>query len=482
MKRFLSTVLLSALVLLSNISCVSGKTDSSADAQERKENLADRNLTRAITILNAALDNYFEGSGMVMHRYFNPYQENRSSEIGSIWMYASAIEAVTAVMESLKIQNENGDTELYSKYFEHFKTILGRLYDGSQYYKGTFTLVSYTQTATWHPYAVNRASVPGEADVNGILNVYDDQMWLVRQFIIAYRITGDKKYLDEAEALTAYLIDGWDATLDDSGEENGGITWGPGYVTKHSCSNGPLVSPLVWLSGLYQGKSDEITVGIVEKDRSRAKVTMKKSDCYLEYATKIYKWQKSHLLNSEGVYDDFMGGYRTGDGKVEYETLEGVRYRKNTALYDRVGPAYSYNSGTMLSGAADLYRATEKDDYRSDLSVLSDASFSCFAKLGTVKQGLYTYDISGFRNWFNGVLLKGFVDSYDFHPENSVAIDSFQNNLDFAWTRYLYKDMLPPSLLAGWNIDRSKNNVEGLITFAFAAEYAVLAGYKMKIK
>ena len=43
------------------------------------------------------------------------------------------------------------------------------------------------------------------------------------------------------------------------GNVYGGITWGPGYVTKHSCSNGPIVSPLVWLYELYKDKSDVIS-------------------------------------------------------------------------------------------------------------------------------------------------------------------------------------------------------------------------------
>lgn len=479
MRRFLNTILMVSVMSLFCLNC-GGESGGSENQkpQEETTDIATRDLSRAITLADAAFDNYFESSGMVMSRYYNPYTGAKSSETGSIWMYTSALEATVAIMEALQLQKEKGDSDLYSRKFEHFRTLLGKLYDGAQYYKGKLTLTSYTQTASWQPYAVNRSSSPGTADVSGVLNVYDDQMWLVREFIGAYKVTGEQKYLDEAEALAEYVIDGWDTTLDESGQENGGITWGPGYVTKHSCSNGPMVSPLVWLSELYEGKNDDITFGIVSPDNTRGEKTMKKTDCYLEYAVKIYQWQKSNLLAPEGVYDDLMGGYRTGGGKVEYETVDGVTYRKNTALYDREGPAYSYNSGTMLSGASDLYRVTKSETYLSDLSSLSDKSFACFAKIGTVKEGLYTYDITGFRNWFNDVLMRGYLAALPFHSAASTAIGSFQDNLDYAWDNHLFKNMLPSSLLGGWNIDRSKNNIEGMFTFAFASEYAALAKYE----
>jgi hypothetical protein len=168
------------------------------------------------------------------------------------------------------------------------------------------------------------------------------------------------------------------------------------------------------------------------------------------------------------------------EGNVEYETIGGTRYRKNTALYDRVGPAISYNSGTMLSGAADLYKATHDQAYLDDLTSLTSKSFSYFAKLGTVKDGYYSYDITGFRNWFNDVLMRGYVDCVSLCGSAAAAIDSFQKNLDYAWDNFLYEDMLPTSLLGGWNMDRSKNSVEAMFTFAFASEYAVLAKYNLE--
>ena len=480
MKKLLTLL---ACTLLLFISCSNsseeegnkGNTNPPTTPAEQSK----QNVERAIEIIDNAVECYFTGAGMAMSRYYNPYTGSRSEELGSVWMYTSSIEAVNAVLHALKVQKEQGINELYDAHFERYKELLSKLYSNADYYAGTYTLVSFTQTKEWTVYGVNRGRDKGIAEVEGIMNVYDDQMWLIREYLEAYKFTGDTKYLTKAEYLTEYVLDGWDCTLDANGNQNGGIPWGPGYTTKHSCSNGPLISPLVWLHELYKGKNDEITYGYVATDNSRQKKTEKKSDYYLNMAKAVYDYQKQHLLTAEGVYDDMMGGC-VPNCDVAYETVNGVKYRKNTQLRDRVGPPISYNSGTMLSGAADLYRVTNDKTYLTDLSTLSDKSFAYFAKYGSSKPGYYTFDISGFNNWFNGVMMRGYVDVHPFYPTAATYIDAFQKNLDYAYSNYLYKHMLPTNLLVGWSRENSNNKVEGMFTFAFAAEYAVLAGYELK--
>jgi hypothetical protein len=134
----------------------------------------------------------------------------------------------------------------------------------------------------------------------------------------------------------------------------------------------------------------------------------------------------------------------------------------------------------MLSGAADLFRATGDNVYLNDAKKLSDDTFQYFAKLGQTKAGYYTYDISGFRNWFNGVMMRGYVDVYPNYGPVSDYINSFQKNLDYGYENFLYKGFLPTNLLVGWNRDNGKNNTEGMFNFAFAAEYAILARYELE--
>lgn len=490
MKKTVSFICLLVFLGLAYCSCTEKAPETPGqDNQDIIDKVAEDNLTRAMTLVDAAVKNYFTGSGMAMSRYYNPYTDEASQETGSIWMYTSAIEAVNAIMEVLEVQKEQGYADNYDVYFTKYKDLLSSLYDGAQYYKGSFRLTSYTRTATWKVYAVDRSRAPEGANVQGVSNVYDDQQWFVREMLIAYRLTGDVKYLNEAEHLAQYIIDGWDCTYDSRGNERGGISWGPGYYSKHSCSNGPFVSPLVWLSEIYAGKSDATDWYYIDSsDRKTRKTTsMNKSEYYLMYAKKVYDWQKSTLKypasygSLEGLYADAINGPAIG-GTIKYETVDGVEYRRPTELNDRYcSPTLSYNCGTMLSGAADLYRVTKEPVYYSDMEALTGKSFRYFGRLGKEREGYYSYAFDGFNNWFNNVLMRGWADVSAFcYAETEAPLQSFQDNLDYAWEYHLYKDMLPTNLLLGWGTDRSRQRVEGMFIFSFAAEYAALAKNRLE--
>jgi len=434
--------------------------------------IAEQNVIKAMNLLDNAVNVHFKDKDMAMARFYNPYTEVSSDETGSVWMYTAAIESVNSVLHALKTLKNAGYELLYNDHFHQYTDLLAKLYDNLDYYMGTFTLVSYTQTKEWSVYGVHRSASKGTAKVEGVENVYDDQMWLVRELVESYKITGNAAYLQKAEYLTEYVLDGWDCVRDSNGEEYGGIPWGPGYVTKHSCSNGPMVSPLVWLSELYNDKNDEIEYRYIDTDgKTRVSKQVKKSDYYLKFAEKVYNWQKKYLLNpNTGVYDDMMGGCSLRGPRTEI--IDGVEYRRGTFCRDRVGETYTYNSGTMLSGAVDLYRATNNNEYLEDAKKLSDASFSHFAKLGVTQPDYYTFDTRDFRNWFNGVLMRAYVEVYPVYKTADKYINSFQQNLDYGYTNHLYKNILPTDLLIGW---RGNRNTEGMFSFTFAAEYAKLA-------
>lgn len=466
--------------MLTTVACSkTNEPDSTVRIPETPSEQSVQNMTRAMALVDRAIECYFEGSGMTMSRYYNPFTGTSPDEKASVWMYGSSIEAVNAILRGLKTQQREGIPELYDQHFQRYVDLLARLYENADYYLGTYTLTSFTQTRKWTVYGVNRGSDKGSAQVDGILNVYDDQQWLIREFIEAYKLTGDKTYLEKAEYLTEYVLDGWDCTLNVDGDENGGIPWGPGYTTKHSCSNGPMVSPLVWLYEIYKGKDDQTTHRFIDIDKKRKSETVKKSRYYLDFAKKVYDWQKSTLLRSDGVYHDMRGGC-VPNCDVAYEWVGGVRYRANTQLTRSEGEALSYNCGTMLSGAADLYRVTRLGEYLEDFQQLSDASFNYFGKLNQNVPGYYTYSVLGFNDWFNGVMMRGWVDGHKFYPSVSAPLASFQANLDYAWSHFLRNGLLPTNLLVGWNQDRGKNNVDGQFIFAFAAEYAGLARYELE--
>ena len=314
MMLFRNLMTTCGLVWLMIIAACSDPTDEKGPDNPPEVNLSEQNLRRAMELTDNAIASHFTGDGMAMARYYNPYTEVRSDEKGSVWMYTSAIEAVNAVLLGLEAQKEHGNATLYNENFGKYSDLLDKLVDNADYYLGTFELISYTQTKEWSVYGVNRGGSKGSAQVEGIENVYDDQMWLIRELLEAYQVTGKAGYLEKAEYLTGYILDGWDCTRNANGDELGGIPWGPGYVTKHSCSNGSVVGPLTWLHELYKGKSDEVTYRYVDATDKQTRKTMqaKKSDYYLDFAKKIYAWQKSQLLRSDGVYDDMRGGCSPG--------------------------------------------------------------------------------------------------------------------------------------------------------------------------
>lgn len=474
----MSTFSLALLMIV--VACNDTPSDPAPVNPPQEISLSEQNLRRAMELTDKAILSHFTGDGMAMARFYNPYTKVRSEEKGSVWMYTSAIEAVNSILRGLETHKEHGNVAIYDEHFTKYSDLLYKLVDNADYYLGTFELTSYTQTKQWSVYGVNRGGSKGSAQVTGIENVYDDQMWLVRELLEAYHLTGNEEYLQKAEYLTEYVLDGWDCTRDANGVERGGIPWGPGYVTKHACSNGPMVSPLVWLHELYKDKGDEVTYRYIDAGdkQTRLSVQVKKSDYYLDFAKRIYAWQKDHLLRADGVYDDMRGS--CSPGSPQTESVDGTTYRTGTTCVDRVGPAITYNSGTMLSGGADLYRATGNNIYLDDARKLSDASFQYFAKLGETKEGYYTYDISGFRNWFNGVLMRGYVDVHSVNGTAADYIDSFQKNLDYGYDNFFYEGFLPTNILVGWSRDNANNKTEGMFNFAFAAEYAVLARYELE--
>ncbi len=440
--------------------------------------LAQQNLLRAMELADAAATHYLQGEDLAMARFYDPYTNVRSDEKGSVWMYTAAIEAVNAILHALQAHRAAGHDALHEAHFGRYQALLARLYDNLAYYQGTFELTSFTQTRTWTVYGVHRARAKGKAKVAGIENVYDDQQWLARELLHSYKLTGEPRYLEEAEYLTAYILDGWDCTLDDAGNEHGGIPWGPGYVTKHACSNGPFISPLVWLHEHYAATNDEIAHRYIAPAGKRETTAMKKRDYYLRFAKSVYEWQRNHLLRNDSVYADLLGG--CGKCEIRYETVDGVRYRANTPLRNPSGRAYSYNAGSPLSGAVDLYRVTGEAKYLDDTKGLADASFRYFAKPSERVPGHYEYAVDGFNNWFNGILLRAYVEAHPLYGQVDRYIQTFQQNLDHGYANYLHNGTLPTDLLQGWDVE--DHRVEGMFAFTFAAEYAVLAHHHLTVR
>ena len=345
----------------------------------------------------------------------------RPSGTASVW-HLSAVLSMTSKLWSLDAGGQGA----------HYETLYGSLYNSMQYHKGTGSVTTYNGTARYTMYAVDRANTPNGASLGGVAAVYDDQMWIIRELIYAYQLTKEEKYLTEALQLTDAVLAGWDTTIL-NGKEVGGICWGPGYQTKHTCSNAPMIQPLVELYEIFTAEGREM-----ETD-------------YLEWAIKIYDWCNDYLMRSDAIYGDLVGSSRKEEGvgadKKYVTTSQSDGLDQN---------AYAYNTGTMISGGACLYRVTGESKYLTQAKNCAKAAYREFTikdkETGLVQYTAKSNSIYNSTVWFNLILLEGFIDLFPYDPLCQKYIDAFQTSLDYGFENHLDKNkLLPRDLINGWD-------------------------------
>ena len=486
MKHSLSIIVITALTTFAHTGGCWAQDNASTTT-------AIQDLERAILMTDASMQRSFTGtsSNMRMYDLYN-VSTQQGEGTADVWPYTAALEAHCSILEALEALQEVAP-QLYADNHNRYVTRLKQLYNSLDYYRGTYTLNSYARINSWSIYGVHRGGSKGTATVTGIENVYDDQMWICRELVRAYKVTGDNDYLTKAEYLANYCIDGWDCCLDGNGNEYGGISWGPGYNSKHSCSNGPIIQPLVWLSEIYKTNDEQANLRYyyILPDGTRTNEMRLHSEVYLEMAKKVYAWQKEKLLNKQtGVYWDMLGA----PGEIKYVGEGRNKYRDHVDNGGPSGTAYTYNTGTMLAGTAELYRVTGESSYLDDVNDLSKNSWRAFAK-GKRIEGVVFYEWptdekaeSGFNAWFDDVLMRAYVDAsaYDNTVYNGKtyaenALLSYQQNLDYAFEHYQQSYMLPINLLNGWSVSTGNPDItKGFHQFAFASEYAMLAVWHLQ--
>ena len=351
--------------------------------------------------------------------------------VASVWHVTSVIAATNYLVACCDGENK-----------EFFADVNAKLWGNLTYYAGTAEIVTYSSKSVQRMFAVNRAEQAEKADISGIKAVYDDQMWLIREALQTYKNTSERKYLEQAEALAETCLDGWDYSTDGNGREFGGITWGAEYASKHSCSNAPLIAPLVDLYEIYIDSSPE------------------KADYYLNFAKKIYDFCRATFENSEGVYGDLIGTeFITDDDGIKHTTSHGT-----------LDPtAYTYNTGSVLQGAAKLYKATGDVGYIEYARSLADIAHGFFAKTDS-STGLVQYDTDN-NAWFNFQLLLGYIElqKADTEKQGNVRqyIGEFEQTLNYACEFYYDRGLLPRDLIGGWSLRNEDRNKDVLDSAAY---------------
>ena len=220
----------------------------------------------------------------------------------------------------------------------------------------------------------------------------DDMEWNALTMLRIYNITKDQKYLDTTLELWKYISDTW---TEDAG---GGITWCTGsYVaySKNACSNGPaaiIAARLYNLTGEQQ---------------------------YLDWAKKIYQWEKEILVISS-------------TGKV-MDNIEVATMKINEV-------ALTYNQGTYMGAAVELYNITKDPVFLNDARKVASYTISSLANSNNVLRD----EGSGDNGLFKGIFMRYFlelikVDDLDAAFRNKFVI-FMENNTYTLWHNGVYKD------------------------------------------
>lgn len=210
---------------------------------------------------------------------------------------------------------------------------------------------------------------------------YDDNVWLGIDFTDIYMQTKDPKYLDKAKLIWKFIQSGTDDKL------GGGIYWcEQKKESKNTCSNAP--------GSVYALKLFEAT-----QDSS-----------YFKEGLALYDWTKTHLQDST----DYL-------------------YYDNINLDGKIGEAkFPYNSGQMLQAAALLYKLTADKKYLTDAQNIAKSGYNYFFTDFETPNGDTFKLLKKNDLWFIAVMFRGYAELYG-QDGNSIYIDGFRKNLDFAW-------------------------------------------------
>ena len=192
---------------------------------------------------------------------------------------------------------------------------------------------------------------------------YDDNAWLVLDFVEAYDETKDPRFLDWAQRTQNFVLSGYDDKL------GGGLYWHQQKKeSKNTCVSAPAAAAAL---DLYR-------------------VTGDKTD--LNQATQLYNWTCDKLQDKDGLFWD------------------------NINLNGEIGKAkFTYNTALMLRNNVQLYKVTNDPKYLNEARRVADASLDYFTKA----DGKFADDPK-FNNWLCEALLMTYQATDDIKYLNAV--------------------------------------------------------------
>lgn len=204
---------------------------------------------------------------------------------------------------------------------------------------------------------------------NTFYNVYyDDMEWIALAMLRTYNATLDERFKNSAIDVWKDIQTGWNTNA------GGGISWKKDQpYSKNACSNGPAC---ILAARMFQQFGDA-------KDK--------------EWALKIYDWEKEYLFNpaNGAVYDNIDS--RTGAVQMSW--------------------IFTYNEGTFLGSALELYKITGEKGYLNDAIKAADYTLN---NLVDSNDRLLKSEGNGDGGLFKGIFIRYFAQMI-LHPDLDAA-------------------------------------------------------------
>lgn len=214
---------------------------------------------------------------------------------------------------------------------------------------------------------------------------YDDNIWLVIDFVDLYTMTQKQHYLDMALDIWKFVLSGRDDKLGD------GIYWcEQSKKSKNTCSNAPAAVAALKLH----------------------KVTGEQQ--YFDQGENLYTWVYYSLRDEDQLYFDNV-------------SLRGRFDRRK----------FSYNSGQMIEAGALLYEITGDEQYLKQAQATAAASLHQWTKVYTNDAGDTLDIVESGDVWFDAVLMRGFLALWRADGQD-VYLSAFNDTLNYAW--YMGRD------------------------------------------
>jgi len=200
-------------------------------------------------------------------------------------------------------------------------------------------------------------------------NVFvDDMEWIVLAQLRMFESTKQEVYFTKAKQMyNDWIYPTWGP--EDEAPWYGGITWKTDVrKSKNACSNGPAAIIAARIYTLYDKASEP---------------GKKSKQAYLDEAIKIYTWLRDHLYDpAEGkVYDNMNAG-----GRISHAI-------------------FTYNQGTFIGAAHELYKITGEKQYLDEAVKAAGYVIDHMSD----NEGVPGNATSGDGGLFNGIFFRYFV-------------------------------------------------------------------------